>query len=308
MLLSAITVLYLLSTAPIAWTQTDRGVHSQQSQSDYGKDFWQTVAKDDYKPPAGKSMAELSRSLSAMLGSADPEMRDEIAYKTFFHWIYQERTLSPDDLRPLITEWLSNLTKDVGSAGTDAVLKRSFSALVLSVVVARDNAAPFLEEEEFRRILNGAIAYDDAEKDLRGYEPEKGWFHSAAHTADLLKFLGRSRYLKESDQASILGAIGRKMRSAEIVFTFGEDERMARAVLSIVARKDFDSRAFQEWLTHCKPVPPAAASPSLSELRTCQNLKNMLAKLEVLLVDLPPDAPHAKEVAVAVEKTLNGSF
>jgi len=308
MLLSAITVLCLVSTAPIAWTQTERGVHSEQSQSAYEKEFWLAVAKDDYKPPAGKSMAELSRSLSAMLGSPDPEMRDEIAYKTFFHWIYQDRTLSPDDLRPLITEWLSNLTKDVGSTGTDAVLKRSFSALVLSVVVARDNAAPFLEEEEFRRILNGAIAYDDAEKDLRGYEPEKGWFHSAAHTADLLKFLGRSRYLKESDQASILGAINRKMRSAEIVFTFGEDERMARAVLSIVARKDFESHAFQEWLANCKPVPLTSASPSLGDLRTNQNLKNMLAKPEVLLVDLPPDAPHAKEAAAAVEKTLNGSF
>jgi hypothetical protein len=92
MLLSAITVLCLLSTAPIAWTQTDRGVQSGQSQSVYGKDFWQAVAKNDYKPPAGKSTAELSRPLSAMLGSPDPEMRDEIAYKTFFHWIYQERT------------------------------------------------------------------------------------------------------------------------------------------------------------------------------------------------------------------------
>jgi hypothetical protein len=308
MLLSAITVLCLLSTAPIAWTQTDRGVQSGQSQPAYGKDFWQAVAKNDYKPPAGKSTAELSQPLSAMLGSPDPEMRDEIAYKTFFHWIYQDRTLSPDDLRPLIAEWLSNLTKGVGSTGTDAVLRRSFSALVLSVVMARDNAAPFLEEEDFRRILNGAIAYADAEKDLRGYEPEKGWFHSAAHTADLLKFLGRSRYLKESDQTSILAAINRKMRSAEIVFTFGEDERTARAVLSIVARKDFDSRAFQEWLRNCKPVPLTSPSPSLGDLRTDQNLKNMLAKLEVLLVSLPPDAPHAKEAAEAVEKTLNGSF
>ena len=307
-LLSAITVLCLLSTEPIAWTQADRGVQSEPSQPAYGKDFWQAIARNDYKPPAGKSTAELSQPLSAMLGSPDPEMRDQIAYTTFAHWIYQDRTLSPDDLRPLITEWLSNLTKDVGGAGTDAVLRRSFSALVLSVVMARDNAAPFLQEEEFRRILNGAIAYADAERDLRGYDPEKGWFHSAAHTADLLKFLGRSRYLKEADQASILGAISRKMTSAEIVFTFGEDERMARAVLSIVARKDFDSRAFQEWLTNCKPVPPTSDSPSLGDLRTLQNLKNMLAKLEVLLVNPSPDAPHAKDTAVAVEKTLNGAF
>jgi hypothetical protein len=283
-------------------------VSAKEVGSTHGKAFWQAIAKNDFQVPAGESLPELAGELSGMLGSADPELRDEIAYTILAYWIYEKRLLSPAELQPLTREWAGNLSRDVGSMGSDSVLRRSFSALMLSVVVARDNAAPFMEEKEFRNILEQALEYFDAEKDLRGYDPEVGWMHSAAHTADLLKFLGRSRYLTRGDQAAILGAVGRKLRSANVVFTFGEDERMARAVLSIIARGDFDSGGFQKWLTSCKPVPPTSARPTASELRSQQNLKNMLAKLEVLLISLPPDSPHAKESASAVQGTLKGSF
>jgi Protein of unknown function (DUF2785) len=274
----------------------------------HGKAFWQAIAKNDYAVPAGESVAELSGELSGMLGSRDPELRDETAYTTLTYWIYEKRLLSAAELRPLIAEWVGNLSRDVGSMGNDSVLRRSFSALMLSVVVARDNAAPFLEEKEFRNILERTLAYFDAEKDLRGYDPEVGWMHSAAHTADLLKFLGRSRYFTRDDQAAILGAVGRKLRSAGVVFTFGEDERLARTVLSIVGRADFDSAGFHAWLAGCKPVPPGSARPAVAELRSYQNLKDMLAKLEVVLVSLPSDSPHAKEAGAAVLDVMKGSF
>jgi len=276
--------------------------------SAHEKAFWQAIAKNDYQVPAGASVAELSGELSGMLGSRDPEMRDEIGYRTLTYWIYEKRLLSPAELRPLIGGWVGNLSRDVGSLGSDSVLRRSFSALMLSVVVARDNAAPFLEEKEFRIILEQALSYFDAEKDLRGYDAEVGWMHSAAHTADLLKFLGRSRYLTRGDQAAILGAVRRKLRSADVVFAFGEDERMARAVLSIIGRADFDSGGFHGWLAECKPVPPSSARPAVAELRSYQNLKDMLAKLEVLLVSLPSDSPHAREAGAATLDTIKGSF
>jgi len=106
---------------------------------------------------------------------------------------------------------------------------------MLSVVVARDNAAPFLEKSEFRELLIAAIEYLGAEQDVRGYDPRVGWMHSAAHTADLLKFLARSRYLDREDQTRLLEAITGKLRTAAIVFAFGEDERLARGLLSLVA-------------------------------------------------------------------------
>lgn len=308
MRLGAVVPFLLLSAGPPNIGAIGHSVPRAQSEPSHSKEFWQAIIKNGYTPPERTSVPDLARSLVALLGSPDPEFRDEIGYSTLTSWIYQKRLLSPDDLRPLVAELLGNLTRGIGSVGSDAVMRRSFSALVLSVVVARDNAAPFLKENEFRSILQGALGYADSEKDLRGYDPLKGWIHSAAHTADLLKFLGRSRYLTTSDQPAILSAIRRKLRSADLVFSFGEDERLARAVLSIVARPDFDATGFHEWTLSCKPVQPATARPPIAELITNQNLKNALAKLEVLLVSLPPDAPHTKDSAAALEEILKGAF
>ncbi|HLJ13471.1 MAG TPA: DUF2785 domain-containing protein [Bryobacteraceae bacterium] len=272
------------------------------------KEFWHSIAKSGYAVPPGETAAGLARSLTTLLGSPDPEIRDEIGYTTLAYWIFQKRLLTDAEMQPIVAELLVNLRKDVGGTDSDAVLQRSFSALVLSVVAARDNAVPFLNEKQFRDILGAALAYDDAEKDIRGYDPEKGWIHSAAHTADLLKFLARSRYVTPGDQASILNAITRKLRSAATVFGFGEDERMARAVLSIVSRPDFDFPGFQKWLAESKPVLPQAARPQVSDLRGCQNLKNMLAKLEVLLLNQPAGTANAPSTASAVQETLKGTF
>ena len=272
------------------------------------KQQWQAIIKNNYTPLPGRTAAELAPQLSRMLGSPDPELRDETAFDILSTWIYQNRLLTPDDLRPLIAEWEGNLKKDVGSAGTDSVELRSFSALTLSIVAARDNDAPFLTEPEFRALLASALAYAQAERDFRGYDPEKGWLHSTAHTADLLKFLARSRYITPADQAAILAAVAHKLRDSNVVFTFGEDERLARTVLSIINRKDFDQGAFRQWLAGIRPQPPKSARPELSELDAIQNEKNMLAKLEVILAAVENPSPQVSDALVGVKETLKGTF
>ena len=96
------------------------------------------------------------------------------------------------DLRPMILMLEANLRKGIGAIGTDGVLLRSFSALTLSVVAARDSEAPFLSAEEYATLLDAALAYFHDERDTRGFDAAKGWMHSAAHTSDLLKFLARN--------------------------------------------------------------------------------------------------------------------
>jgi len=244
--------------------------------------FWRHIVDDKYAAPPGSDLAALTTELLEMLASPDPELRDDIAYSTLATWIYQARVIDPDALHPVVSRLVENLTDGVGERGTDRIFKRSFSALTLSTVVARDNAAPFLTPEEFHRIEHAALAYLDAEQDLRGYEAEHGWMHSAAHTADLLKFIGRSRFLDRAGQGALLDGIARKLKTAAIVFTHGEDERFARALLSIVNRTDFDRIAFSSWTAAAKP-PRLNARPTAVELIAAQNVKNLLAKLDVLL-------------------------
>jgi Protein of unknown function (DUF2785) len=264
--------------------------------------FWRAVARDKYAPPPGSDVPALTDELAGLLSSPDPELRDDIAYSTLTSWIYQQKIVTAGALRPLIDRLLANLTRGVGERDTDGVFGRSFSALVLSVVVARDNADPVLDAAAWQRIDAAALAYLAAEQDLRGYDAGKGWMHSAAHTADLLKFLGRSRYLDVAGQRQILDGISNKLTSASVVFTHGEDERLARAVLSLIARADFDGTQFAAWLQRTAPAVPA--HPTVAQLRAAQNWKNLLAKLEVIL----SNEAQLSEAATAARTALRAAL
>jgi uncharacterized protein DUF2785 len=291
------TVLVLFAAALLA--QGPAPAHSRT--------FWGGIAKNQYAVPPGSDVAGLTAELIDMLALPDPELRDEIAYSTLAAWIYQTRVIDVPALRPVIDRLLANLTDGVGEQGSDRIFRRSFSALTLSTVVARDNAAPFLTAEEFRRIENAAVAYLDAERDVRGYDPEHGWMHSAAHTADLLKFLARSRYLDRAGQTRMLDAIARKLGAAANVFTHGEDERLARAALSIVNRADCDRAAFAAWAERAKPVR-LPEKPSLAQLSAWQNAKNFFAKLAVLLDAGVQPAEAVQSARDSVRAALKDAF
>jgi Protein of unknown function (DUF2785) len=292
MLAIACALLMAGSAAPVA------PVHSVE--------YWRAIAKADYAPPAGADVPALTIELLDMLGSPDPELRDQLAYSALASWIYERKLLDIAALQAVTATLLGNLRINLGSVGTDAVLGRSFSALILSVVVARDNADPVLDESGYQRILTATLAYLDAEKDTRGYDEAKGWMHSAAHTADLLKFLARSRYATTADQAKILDAITRKLNASSVLI-YGEDERLARAVLAIVNRKDFDTTAFTQWTQKSRPAAIRSERPSAAQLQAAQNVKNMFSKLDVLLSadDKPTDSVKiARESVQAVLKNL----
>lgn len=275
--------------------------------SSHDKTFWRSIVHSDYARPADTSITDLATELSHLLASPDPELRDEFAYAILTNWIYQKRLIQPADLRPLMRQWVTNLTDKVGSTEGDSVFSRSFSALMLSVVVARDNASPILEPAEFRELLGAALVYLRAERDVRGYDARKGWMHSAAHTADLLKFLARSRHLERVDQQRILIAVGEKLRDAPIVFAFGEDERFARALLSLATRPDFDLEGFRQWADKARPEP-LTERPDLAVIRGNQNLKNLFAKLHVVLLSVQTPTPGVQSAGDTVRLVLKDLF
>lgn len=285
--------------AAIALVSTAEPSHSVE--------FWRHIVNDKYAAPPGSDLGALTTELLEMLASPDPELRDDIAYSTLATWIYQTRVIDADALRPVVSQLLENLTKGVGERGTDRIFKRSFSALTLSVAVARDNAVPFLTPDEFHRIEHAALAYLQAEQDLRGYEPERGWMHSAAHTADLLKFIARSRFLDRAGQRALLEAVAHKLHASTIVFTHGEDERFARAVLSIVNRSDFDRTAFSSWTSEAKPAR-LNVRPTAVELIGAQNVKNLLAKLDVLLDGDSSPSDAVQSAHSSVRTALKDAF
>jgi hypothetical protein len=214
--------------------------------------FWAQIVAHDFAPPAGESPAALLHELSSYLGSPDRELRDDYAYSIPERWIYEDGRLSSDELHGLLALWRGNLRERIGETGTDSVLLRSFSALDLSLLAAYDLKRPFLKGEEFQALLEDALLYLGQEKDVRGYDERTGWMHSAAHTADLLKFLSRNPKLRAGDQARITTAIVAKLAGAGGVFTHGEERRFAAALVSLVRRDDFDPSALRTWASELK--------------------------------------------------------
>jgi len=282
------------------------GVLPAAANAAHPPEFWRAIANAKFEPPAGADVPALALELCDLFASPDAELRDDVGYSTFVAWTFQKKLLDAAALRPVTATLLKNLRVDIGSTGSDAVFRRSFSALALGVVAARDNTDHVLSEAESRALLDAALQYLNDEKDVRGYDQTKGWMHSAAHTADLIKFLARGRFITTTDQARVLDAIARKM-SANGVFVYGEDERYARALLSIVNRSDFDRDGFAAWLTRARPGPLKAALPPAADLQGRQNIKNLLSKLEVLLsADLsgPESVAFARDRVRAALKDL----
>jgi Protein of unknown function (DUF2785) len=224
----------------------------------HDKSYWQAVMRD-YAVPSGEAPLALARELSALLGSPDPELRDQIAFGILSVWLSGDVPWTDAELIALLDEWQGNLRVGPDQLGSDAVLKRSFSALCLAVLAERDLKTPFLGPQRYHALLDAALAYLAAERDLRGYDEHKGWIHATAHTADLLAALARHPDLKPAEQNQLLTGIARRLSTAPEVFTQGEQDRLAQAVTALALRPDFDATAFDAWLTALRTTTRQAA-------------------------------------------------
>jgi len=270
-----------------------------------GKAFWKQLAAE-CEVPAGESAFGLVQEAVSLLGSPDSEWRDDVGYGVVASCVYRKKLLQPQERRALVAELSANLRQGIGEVGSDSVLRRSFSALDLSILAALELQAAALDEAGYRRLLDDAFTYLRDESDLRGLEPRVGWIHATAHTADLLKFLARDARFAPADHARLLDAVWSKLTTPGMpVFTHAEDERLAAALVSLTRRRDFDPASLDAWLARFTALEKqvwAKAPPEPVTLDASQNARNLLRSLYVLL-SLPQPAP-ADDHAAAREKVL----
>jgi len=272
----------------------------------HDKPFWRAVATNKYQVPSGEVPFQLAQELSGDLASADPELRDDLAYTILTVWIVNRQQFSPVELFELAEEWSSNLHSAVGESGTDSIFKRSFSALCLSSLAERELKSPFLGEVRYRKLLESAISYLADEKDLRGFDATKGWIHATAHTADLLAALARNPWFRKQDQATVLKAIAARLASADTVFAYAEQDRLANVVAVIATRSDFDLDALEKWLAEMDAADQAVWKDSPPKLLALTRFENNSYMLRALIPQLLQRAstPTSLEVQKAVLKSL----
>jgi hypothetical protein len=214
----------------------------------------------------------------------------------------KQKQLAPPELIALSDAWRANLRYRIGENGTDAVLKRSFSALCLEALAERDLSTPFLEETRYRALLDDTLTYLRSEKDLRAFDGRKGWIHATAHTADLLAALALNPSFRRSDQVLVLEAIAEKLASAGAVFTFGEQDRLANAIAKIAGRADFDVDEFRTWLARLNETDDAVWSRSPPRLPLLIRFENDTYMLRALALRMysGPQISLVKEARTAL--------
>jgi hypothetical protein len=200
--------------------------------------------------------------------------------------------LSAPQLIALTDEWRANLKSGLGEINTNSVLKRSFSALCLSLMARREAKMPFMGDARYHALVTESAAYLEAERDLRGYDATLHWIHSTAHTADLLAALANSTLLTKDEEKAILSAIAARLSTAREVYSQGEQDRLAAAVVAVVRHSDFQSAAFDSWLNGIqredRDVGTATTPESLARF---QNHNYLLQALTVRLSLEPVSAP-----------------
>ena len=272
------------------------------------KDFWASLAKNDFQIPAGYTLANLTSILFSYLGSIDPELRDDIAYIVYANWLKQEK-YSREELKSHVETLLPNLDKGISETESDTVFLRAFSILLLAEIVHNDNKKPVLEKDQVRLILEKGLWYLEAEQDPRGYISVKGWAHALAHTADLLLVLARNRIIDGTDLSRMLSSISTKIiHSTNHVYIQGEDERLANAILEILRRDLIPSDQVESWTkSFTAPDGKDWKGAYIDEQRNnaYQNTRNLLRSIYLALTAQPGEYPNRERFRGLVFESLN---
>lgn len=266
---------------------------------------WKAIIADELRPPVGTAPAALVPELVGYLSSPDPERRDRVAYEVLDHWI-RKQVLADADVRALAERLVAHLRGPLDAG--DGVFGRSFSALVLASIVARDAATPLLSDAERRTILAAARDYAHRETDLRGHTGVRGWAHAAAHTADLLAQLAKLPSLTDDDRAVILDAVaGFIVRRHGEVLHDGEDGRLGVAVVA-AARHGIAQPAVTAWLASLKAAVTERLGPVFDPGRyaALRNARNLLFTLYVQLSLMPEPSDGQRRLLDAVRAVLEG--
>lgn len=256
---------------------------------------WVALASGGFVVPAGQSPAALLFEMDVLLASPDPVLRDEVAYSAAAKWIVRDQVVAPDDLRRLVSLWSGHLDDGLGAPPDDRIFKRSFSALCLSLVAAREAATPFLTGPEVQQLFDRLIDYLARERDRRGFDAVHGWMHAVAHAADAFKFLARGPQWRPENLPRLLEAVRATIATHDEVFTWGESERLAAALHAAARRPDAAGTVVTDWIARWPAEHAAlwANGPLVSPgaFARVENAKQLLRSLHALLAMDPAPTP-----------------
>jgi hypothetical protein len=202
----------------------------------------QLLKQQDFAVEDATTRNTLALRLLACLGSADPALRDGIAYEALTAWL-RGNALDPGT-RVRLRDALYAMLQAPDTEG----FARPFAALVLSEVARTDRIAPWMTPAERVSMVDQAVAYLRSVQDYRGFDNAQGWRHGVAHGSDWLMQLALNPALERAQLESMLAAIATQaVPESAHAYVFGEPGRLARPVLYIAKRGMLSDADWSAW-------------------------------------------------------------
>lgn len=254
--------------------------------------FWEQVRANGLKVPEDRSLAELTTELTAMLGDPDPQNRDGIAYPTLAAWVcagvYDEL------LEGLGDGMAAGLAVGLGEQGTDTVFRRSFSSLVLTECVARDNEQHLVPAATILRWGDRLASWLVRERDLRGFVAGKGWAHAVAHGGDAVGALAGSETMGRLELTVLLDVVAdRLLAPTSYHLVSGEDDRLAAATMKVLRRDLLGLDVLEPWVFRLAHGAQPDAAGENDPFPTTGNVQSYLRALHLQLA-LAPRPPGCR--------------
>jgi hypothetical protein len=239
----------------------------------------QRIEAEEYHLREGEYLQDIVSLMLRYIGDPQPELRDELIYPTFYNWIQTENRFSGVELRDLLNTLMDehHLFYHIGNEGDETVFTRAFSALPIVLIIRSHRQKPFLDPFDFIKLKNALLRYYREEKDLRGYVPQGGWAHSAAHGADMLVELIQCPESKSELQLNILISIQNMLENGTHIFSEEEDERITTILDTMIEHSLLSQEDIVSWingLVQCTSWPR-----SRSQVISRVNVKNFLRSL-----------------------------
>jgi hypothetical protein len=254
--------------------------------------FWEQVLANGLKVPGDRTLTDLTTELTTMLGHPEPRIRDGIAYPTLATWLSEG--VYDDLLQGLGDGMTSGLVVGLGEEGTDTVFRRSFSALVLTSCVLRDNAMRLVPADTVLRWGDRVAGWLVRERDLRGFVAGKGWAHAVAHGAEALGALAGSPTLGRLELTVLLDVIAdRLLQDTSYHLVSAEEDRLAAATMKILRRNLIGLDVLEPWVNRLAARAGPDGTSDFDPFLVGGNVQSYLRALHLQLA-LAPDPPACR--------------
>lgn len=267
------------------------------------KEKLQAIAENEYKVPQNENPFTLALSMMNYIGDTDGYFRDDLIYSVLANWMLSD-IFNKDELYQILTICLddNHLFFKIGNVD-DSVFTRTFSVLLLPIIIYIHRKKNFLSFEDLNMIKEKLTGYLSAEEDVRGYVLEKGWAHGVAHTADALDELAKCNEIGEADLKVILQAIHQKITINNYVYINDEDERMVTAVVSILDRGILTESDIINWLKGFSDINKIGQLPE--DLMTSINTKNFVRSLYFRLLKNEENEKYTQIIKEVIDSISN---